>query len=44
MATTLSGWSRVKYSGDKPGQAGKIAHYKETFTFGTAATDRDWET
>lgn len=35
MAKTLGGWKRVKYSGDKPGQTGEIAHYKEIVTYGT---------
>lgn len=34
MSKILSGWSRVKYTGDKPGQTGQIAHYKETVTYG----------
>lgn len=35
MAKTKSGWKRVSYSGDKPGQSGQIAHYKETVTYGS---------
>ena len=34
MGKTLSGWKRVVYSGDKPGQSGQLAHYKETITYG----------
>ena len=35
MATTLSGWKTV----NKTAKSGDLAHYKETFTFGTGATD-----